>query len=243
MKHFNQNCPWGEEIQKLVGCKCPKTDICSGFCTFPCNNKLVIPSGLSTNNFIEIPSANFERIIKVEEDINVSDDLEIYFVPANEVENLKNKINNINKDNLEIILSSIFQGFGDCKWVNKDEIKYNRPEILPQNNAENINNNYYLSGFNISKFTTFNVAHTIKANTIISGFSPADFNNERTNEMLSSLPSGYNAVIRPRSWWSNEISCTGKIKLIPIEYPVTEISGILNIASHYDYIETTARCI
>jgi hypothetical protein len=39
MKFQNNECPLTEATKSILGCTCPKTNICSGFCTFPVNRR------------------------------------------------------------------------------------------------------------------------------------------------------------------------------------------------------------
>jgi hypothetical protein len=129
--------PGGKSLQKQIGCKCPKNKECSGFCTFPANKTLNVPSGLlfDNNTFVEIPSASFDRFIYVQDDISVNDDLEIYYIPSNKVNIIKNELQNTSINELSKIFNAIFQGFGDF-----DGTKVNRPEFLPKNNTYDTGN-------------------------------------------------------------------------------------------------------
>lgn len=129
--------PGGISLQAQIGCGCPKNKECSGFCTFPANKTLNVPSGLlfDNNTFVEIPSASFDRFIYVQDDISVNDDLEIYYIPSNKVNVIKNDLQSTSINGLSEIFKAIFQGFGDF-----DGTKVNRPEFLPKNNTYNTGN-------------------------------------------------------------------------------------------------------
>lgn len=154
----------GKELQEQIGCKCQYDKTCDGFCTFPSNKSLNIPSGLifDNNRFIEIPSANFDRYLYVNDDISVNDDLEIYYVPSDKVNIIKNNLQSTSINKLLIIFKAIFQGFGDFDGTN-----VNRPEFLPRNNTYDYGNGYYLDNHKIAEDSPFNVAHIIKSRNII----------------------------------------------------------------------------
>lgn len=231
MKVPYENCPWGTKIQKRLGCTCAVSSICSGFCTFPVNNSLVEPVGIAYNNFIEIPSANFDRELIAETDLDVSDDLEIYFV-KNETE--KHELSSNLIHNLSTVFNGIFEGFGGFNGET-----YSRPELLPKNNAELISGNFILNGYNIAQDSPFNVSHTIKSGTVLNGLV-IDRNNANPTEKHSVLSGGYTALLRPHSWWSNTLSFNGTIRIKPKTLPTTKIDTVLKIASHFDYVETNA---
>lgn len=238
MKFANQPCPWitsneksklnninKTTIQTLLGCTCEKTSICSGFCTFPANNGLNIPSGIlwknENNDTIQvISSSTMDRELYVEEDIQVNDDLEIYFINGlnqlTEIEQADKSLNTISGT-----YKSIFQGFGN--YIQNPE-----QPILSYLAINNTDEKQQISGYTIPSSCPFNYAHTIPAGTKLVGL------NWETKEINDYLPSGYIAIFRVRSWWSDIVKCSGKILAKPINL---NIDNILNVVSNYDYVE------
>ena len=240
MKTNYQVCPWitnldrakakleYPELQKLIGCNCKYSDICSGFCIFPTENKLEIPNGLvwnrNGNTFYTISENEYDRELIVESDIEVNDDLEIYFVDSNTYNADIIEIENADKtaDTLSSVFLSIYQGFGGIF----SEIK--TPEYLARNNSE-------ISGFTIAKHSPFNCAHTITQGSRLTGL------NWTTKKIEKILPKGFKAVFRVRSWFSDTVKCTGKIKTQVYNQTINtmpaDMEDVLNITSKYDYVE------
>jgi hypothetical protein len=249
MKTAKTRCPWAlpedfsnsdriTSIQKLLECKCPADKECKGFCTFPANNALNIPSGILWNtpeeSFKAISGIEVDSLFFAESDIQVSDDLEIYIVSGitseilTEIENADKTISTISS-----VFSAIFGGFGGAiqkAWF---------PEYLAVNNiATKVGEKYYINGVEISKYTPFNGPHTIKAGTQLCGF------NWHTKEITNKIPAGYSVILKVRSWWSNKITCTGSIKISPVEstnYLSDTMPGnlqnVLKITSKFDFVE------
>lgn len=256
MKYKNTKCPWvvhsdfSEEnknkptqLQQLLGCQCPYDGVCSGFCTFPMNNALNIPAGASWRNpelnyqsYIVIPSANTDTELYTETDIDVSDDLEIYFVSGEITEKVMEDLINMDKSLSTIsgMFLSIFGGFGG-----KMQGTY-YSEYLATSNAQIKNGKYYINNIEISKYTPFNGPHTIVAGTKLMGLK---WENKNDYKLINYVPAGYNIILRVRSWWSDTIKCTGKIKqVLPAlnkntgEMP-DNLQEILKVTSKYDYVE------
>lgn len=230
MKRANKNCPWGKEIQNLIGCQCPLSSECNGFCTFPVSGKLNSINGIYSSPII-IPSADYHRELITETDCTVFDDIEIYFVNNNSKDLIEKVTGNLLDTNEH--LSALFQGFGGYIHNNKTE-NFN---YLAINNCIKDGTNNILNGYNISKYTPFNTSHTIKAGTKLFGLNPED------NAYMDYLPSGYVCIIKPVAWWSNNVGFKGKIKeqaaIRNADNTVLldKFENILNIVSNYDYIE------
>lgn len=236
MKYSKQICPWSTNVEKyqtqvdityiqeLLGCTCEKNDTCNGFCTFPANKGLNIPSGIvwtkNNNSIYIIPSSKNDRNLFVEENIQVNDDIEIYFI------NDKNQIKEIETSDRSISTISstyfaIFQGFGN--YIQNPEQPI--PSYLAINNTDE---NQQISGYTIPSSCPFNYAHTIPAGTKLIGL------NWETKQLVDTLPAGYIAVFRVRSWWSDIVQCKGKIKSQVLNL---NIDDMLQIVSNYDYVE------
>lgn len=214
MKPKGYTCPWITtedtqnritgltSIQKQLGCKCNRSEECNGFCTFPANNQLKIPSG-NVSNIFTISGLTDDSCLFANSDIYVSDDLELYFVDNNKYEESLKEILIADKslDTISGMFKSIINGFGGIKYDEKISANVlNCPEYLAINNFDNI------SGFTIAKNSPFNIAHTIPAGTKLEGL------NWTTKEKTTVISPNQTAIIRIRSWWSNELICTGSIR-------------------------------
>lgn len=91
MKYKNQGCPFSESIKTMLNCSCPRTEMCSGFCTFPVSGQMVtnlknINPGIvwDKNNIstFHITSNTYDAELFANTNIDVNDDLEIYFIPS-----------------------------------------------------------------------------------------------------------------------------------------------------------------
>lgn len=247
MKNKQQVCPWSNKsekqklvdkttIQELLSCNCGLNETCSGFCTFPANNHLDIPSGIIWNDGVKsqfhIISSNIinnvDRELFVEEDITVNDDVEIYFISGNNKDDLTTIIDEINEadksiDSISGVFKSLFQGFGNYIQNPNEPI----PQYLAINNTDR---DQKINGYVVASHCPFNTAHTIPAGTKLCGF------NWNTKELMDYLPANYIALFRVRSWWSDIAQCTGKIKA-KIKTDTVNIDNILNVVSNYDYVE------
>lgn len=243
MKRANKNCPWGKDIQNLIGCQCPLSSECKGFCTFPVSGKLDSINGIYSSPLI-IPSADYYRELITETDCTVFDDIEIYFINNKREDLIETIITGNSSDLTQLLstelnpsLSALFQGFGGYIHNNKTE-NFN---YLAINNCIKDGTNNILNGYNISKYTPFNTSHTIKAGTKLFGLNPEN------NIYTDNLPSGYVCIIKPVAWWSNDVGFKGKIKTQaairndtnkPFDPELlNKFENILNIVSNYDYIE------
>lgn len=93
-------------------------------------------------------------------------------------------------------------------------------------------NNKTISGFIIAKNSPFNIKHTIPAGTQLTGFDW--IKKEKTNL----LKTGQIALIRIRSWWSENIYCSGEIRTEVSDKNLNNIlNDVLTYASKYDYVE------
>lgn len=241
-------------IQQCMGCKLQKNAICSGFCLFPMNGNLNKPVGISwnANNYnlqytsqsnkiniiwheqnlnknlynitdyditqcFIIPSSDIDRTFFANSNIYVNDDIQIFFT-----KNIQYTVDEIqNNETLESLpkqFKGIFQGFGQIK------------QNAALNNINNINGEYYLSGYAIAKNTPFNYAHIIPDGTQLSGY------NYDLDELTDLIPSGYYTIIRVKSWFSNSVKCQGSIKLKPAVLS-NVIQETLKHVSKYDYLE------
>jgi len=248
MKIKDQVCPWStldeklqksnnkSFIQKLIGCSCELNETCSGFCTFPANNLLNIPSGIIWDDGIKsqfhiISSGiidNIDRELFVEENITVNDDLEIYFISGNNNTELNKILDDIiaadkSITTIDNVYKSIFQGFGNY-IQNPNNI------ILSYLAINNTDENQQISGYTIPTHCPFNTAHIIPAGTKLVGL------NWMTKEIIDYLPANYIAVFRVRSWWSDIVQCKGKIK-VKVKSNGMNIDDMLNVVSNYDYVE------
>ena len=253
MKYNKNYCPWSTKrelsnenfaltkIQKLLNCNCQFNEDCPGYCTLPTNHTLIIPSGIlwsnSNNNYYILPSSNLDRELFAETDIQVNDDLEIYFVNSLTFENDLISITQSDSsiETLPYTLSAVFQGFGN--YIQDPE-----HPILHYLAKNNVDANGLLNGYKISPFTPFNTEHSIPAGTKFKGLKwNSSIINADTKELLDYIPSGYITVFRIKSWWSNTIKCTGKLKLTIKsrinEMPNNTFKDVLNITSNYDYVE------
>lgn len=118
MKYAGQDCPMTESIKAMLGCTCSKEEICSGFCTFPVNGQTTInlinktPGILWTENnnsmfFINAKSYNSELYANT--NIEVNDDLEIYFIPEELLDNFRITMSNLSETTKIKQLKAIFQ--------------------------------------------------------------------------------------------------------------------------------------
>ena len=253
MKTAGQLCPWRTNtdiannnnlthIQELIGCTLAKNKTCSGFCTFPTNGELTVPSGIlwDLTDYIElhnlspniydtwnylgtlnlknninafiIPSATYDRYIYTASDIEVNDDLEVNF--TNNPKTVLDELNASNTLNtLDKSFRSIFQGFGGLQKINSENYK-TIPEYLAYSHVEPISGNNG-PGYGISGFVLAENTPFNGPHTITEGTLISGWDYEQ-NKITTILPAGSFAIFRVRNWWSDIIKCTGTLKAVPV---------------------------
>ena len=250
MKTINQLCPWQTEqdllnytneyftsYQKLMGCKCPTSSACNGFCTFPVSGVLNRCAGISWNKtgnqnyqIVSGIPTTFNCQLIANTDIQVADDLEIYFVDNAQIVKSITEIEAAEKSfsTLKYNLSAIFQGFGNFNG----ETQLN-PEYLAVNNAVKTNNKFYIDGLEIPENCPFNYKHIIKSGTKLTGL------DWKTKQISNVLKSDQSVIFKVKSWFSDTVYCTGdiKFKVISLDDESNILPQVLSAVSYYDFVE------
>ena len=130
MKSPDALCPWKTsnyiknatgltDIQNQLHCTCPAKEACNGFCTFPVKNKLKIPSGIlweeDKNTYQIIPSSHLDKQLFAETDIELNDDLEIYYISGTLQEDFI-KLLSTADTNIDSLSSVVFPGIFQRIW-------------------------------------------------------------------------------------------------------------------------------
>jgi hypothetical protein len=258
MKFAGYDCPWGIENQELIGCKLAQNKQCKGFCTFPCNSNLAVPSGYTWDLSL-FNSNKVDKTLQLEtvssefaytDNIPLVDNNSMFIIPSvNFDRQLFVESDIYVNDDLEIHftndLSGTIEKLKNAKTLTTISASFkslfegfggkNAEKNYPQFKANYNSNIIPISGFTsfaIAENSNFNTAHVITEGTLLSGY------NHQSNERVSVLKAGEYCIFRVKNWWTNTIRGEGSVIAKPYsQNNLDYLTEVLKDLTYYDYLE------